>query len=187
MLISKPKKHDVLVIAVLCLVLALFGCGDDSNDSAASGNNEEASNLQSQLIMDKIALAVVPGAWEAVTVTALDGDGAEETWEVASGDTDIAAVAVAGDQVTVTGIALGETILMLTSASGAERDIPVKVYSPLYLDVGEFIIGFVDEFEYRWHDGGSGGDYDGSFWHPVVPDDSWHALGSIGFTGYFPA
>jgi len=36
---------------------------------------------------------------------------------------------------------------MLTSASGAEQDIPVKVYSPLFLDVGAFIIGFVDQYQ----------------------------------------
>ena len=76
MLISKLKKHDLLVIAGLCMVLfAFYGCGDDSNGSDATGNDEEASSLQPQLIIDKIALAVVPGAWEAFTVAALDGDG----------------------------------------------------------------------------------------------------------------
>jgi hypothetical protein len=50
-------------------------------------------------------------------------------------------------------------------------------------DAGDLTIRYVTNFEKRWKDIGSGGKYDGSFWHPVTPD-GWYALGSLGFKGY---
>ena len=48
---------------------------------------------------------------------------------------------------------------------------------------GDLILGFTTEFSWRWDDGGSGGSYDGSFFHPEPPS-GFHALGSLGFKGY---
>jgi hypothetical protein len=83
----------------------------------------------------------------------------------------------------VTGLSYGTANVTITSTSEKTVSIPVKVYNHYILDVGELLVTFTDQYEYRWHDQGSGGAYDGSFYHPVT-EDGFRALGSLGFSGY---
>ncbi len=50
----------------------------------------------------------------------------------------------------------------------------------------DLVIGFTTNFECRWHDAGSGGKYNGAFWHPVIPPDmaDFHPIGTLGWSGY---
>lgn len=48
---------------------------------------------------------------------------------------------------------------------------------------GDLVLQFTTGFTLRWNDGGSGGDNDGAFWHPVPPE-GFRALGSLGVSGY---
>jgi hypothetical protein len=139
---------------------------------------------EAQVSLDKIAVGVVKGGWEMIDVTAINERGEPDKWGVSSNDETIAKVSFAGNQITVRGVNQGETTLVITSASGVERTVPVRTYWPMELDVGDLTISYVDEFEYRWNDRKSKGIHNGSFWHPVVPK-GWHALGSLGFKGYY--
>jgi hypothetical protein len=50
----------------------------------------------------------------------------------------------------------------------------------------DLVIGFTTNFECRWHDMGSGGKYNGAFWHPIIPPDmaDFHPIGTLGWPGY---
>ncbi|MFW7382329.1 MAG: Vps62-related protein [Oligoflexus sp.] len=48
---------------------------------------------------------------------------------------------------------------------------------------GPLVLQFTSQFNFRWNDGGSGGSYDGAFWHPVPPPD-FYSLGSVGVSNY---
>jgi hypothetical protein len=128
------------------------------------------------LDVSKSAVAMVPGAWQAVEVWASDGEGDEESWTAETSDETIASLSISGDQITVTGESYGEATITVSSNSGLETEIPVKVYDPMVLDVGDLLITYVDEFELRgWSDYGAPPD---TWWHPVT-HDGWKALGSL--------
>jgi hypothetical protein len=50
----------------------------------------------------------------------------------------------------------------------------------------DLVIGFTTNFDCRWHDAGSGGKYNGAFWHPIIPPDmaDFHPIGTLGWSGY---
>jgi hypothetical protein len=133
--------------------------------------------------LSKIAVSMVPGGSESIEVRAIDETGALESWTAAADDEAVATVTPLDSIVVVTGVGYGSATVTITSESGAEREVPVRVYDPMVLDVGELTLKYVTEFTCRWHDGGSGGTYDGSFYHPVVAD-GFKALGSFGLRAY---
>ena len=51
------------------------------------------------------------------------------------------------------------------------------------METDELLITFAQTFEFRWNDIGSGGTWDGSFYHPITTD-GFYPLGSLGFRGY---
>lgn len=51
------------------------------------------------------------------------------------------------------------------------------------IQFGDLILAFTTDFSWRWDDRGSGGSYDGSYFHPQPPS-GFHALGSLAFKGY---
>jgi hypothetical protein len=128
---------------------------------------------------------MVPDGIENVLVLAKNKDGQVEAFEVESGDANIAGVTPVSDSVIqITGVNYGKTNITITSTSGATKKLPVWVYDHQVLDVGELLITFCDVFQYCWDDRGSGGDYDGSYYHPL-PDSGFKPLGSIGFRNYY--
>ncbi len=139
--------------------------------------------LEAQVSLDKIAVGVVKDGWETIDVKAMDERGESDKWTVRTNDEKIAKVWKDGNQITVEGVKQGQTTLVITGASGVERNVPVLVYSPMELDVGDLTIRYVDTFEFRYNDRGSGGKHSASFWHPKTPE-GWHALGSLGIKGY---
>ncbi len=152
---------------------------DADTDSAVDG--EDAG--KAELNLSKIVIGVFPDGNENLDVDAIDEQGDEDTWRATSMDETIATVSTAGSQLTVEGVKKGDTSIRIISGAGLEREIEVRVYDPHVLETDDLYIKYVDQFTWRWDDSGSGGDYDGNFWHPVVPD-GWHALGSLGIRGY---
>ncbi len=135
--------------------------------------------IAAHIVLDKIAVAMVPGRSETIKVRAVDETGMAESWTATSDDETIATVTQLDSIIAVTGVAYGNAVITLSGTSGTVRTVPVRVYDPMELDVGELTLKYVTDFTCRWHDGGSGGDYDGSFYHPVVPE-GYQALGSLG-------
>ena len=135
--------------------------------------------IPAHIALNKIAVSMVPGGSETIEVRAIDETGALEPWTAVSGDETIATVTQLDSIVVVTGASYGTTSVTITGESGAVRAVPVRVYDPMVLDVGELTLKYVTDFTCRWHDGGSGGRYNGSFYHPVT-EDGFKPLGSLG-------
>ena len=160
-------------------------CTADQNPRAVSVSSGETTETtfavtcagpDPRLDVSKVAVAMVPGAWQTIEVWATDAEGAEEGWTAETSNTSVASVSVSGNQITVTGESYGEATITATSDSGLEREIPVTVYDHMVLDVGDLLITYVDEFELRgWIDWGPPPD---TWWHPVT-QDGWKALGSL--------
>jgi hypothetical protein len=161
------------------MALAGVACGGGGDEDVPNGKPPSAA----QLALSKIMLGVVPDGSDSLEISALDKNAQKDTWEASAEDESLVSLSVVGDQLTITGLATGETFVNVTSGGGLERKLPVRVYDPYVLDMGDLLISYVDEFTWRWNDSGSGGDDDGGFWHPVVPE-GWHALGSLGVRGY---
>ncbi|MBN1655694.1 MAG: Vps62-related protein [Deltaproteobacteria bacterium] len=153
----------------------------ETEDAESDADGGEAGRVA--LNLSTISIGVFPQGHENLDIDARDEQGNSDTWSARSMDETIATVSQAGSQLTVNGLATGDTSVRITSAAGMERDIDVRVYDPYIFETEELLIKYVDEFIWRWDDSGSGGKYDGNFWHPVVPE-GWHALGSFGVQGY---
>jgi hypothetical protein len=141
------------------------------------------ATIDAHIVVDKIAVSVVPGGSEVIKVRAIDQTGVGESWTATSNDPAMATLTKLDSIVVVTGVDFGTTTITLVSESGVSRDIPVRVYDHMVLDAGELTLAFVSAFDCRWHDGGSGGDYDGSFYHPKLPE-GFKALGSLGLRAW---
>jgi hypothetical protein len=165
-----------------------IGCGDDS----PTGLDPDPTPTGSNMSFDKLGVAVIPGGTAMVGVNPLAGD--LEPFTVSSSDEGVATAtgssmtrqataAVPAGMITVTGVGHGSATITVSTDSGDEREFPVTVYDNTVLDAGELLIKFTDEFGARFNDSGSGADDDGDFYHPIAPA-GYHALGSIGFSGY---
>ncbi len=159
----------VLLIAIIC------GCDKSSTRSEGGG--------QSSILSSLICVSVIPGGTETIEITAVDPNGLPDTFEAICDDPDIATVMQDDSSIHITGVSYGTTAVTVMSGSGQTKSIPVQVYDHYVLDVGELLITFVDIYQYRWRDQGSGCVHDGSFYHPVT-EDGFRALGSLGFPGY---
>jgi hypothetical protein len=162
------KATKLLVLASLLIFSLTISCSDDSSNRVISPEPSGDPELQ----VDKIAVSVVPGGVELVTVTALDNDGVVETCTVLSSDESVVTVTQNNNVFMVTGQNYGHATVTVTSASGLTRGIPIQIYNPVILDCGELILTYTNTYVYRWHDAGSGGDYNGSYWHPEVVAES---------------
>jgi len=188
-------KIQSLSMIMICLLIAFMvaACEIKVMPPTNWGNKKSTGGdqvpLKAEVSLNKIAVGVVKDGWETIEVTATDKSGDPEKWDVKSKDETVAKAKgpenQIGHQLTVRGVNLGKTKLEITSLSGVKREVEVFVYSPMELDVGDLTISYVTKFEKRWNDSKSGGKYDGSFWHPVMPDPSWYALGSLGFKSYY--
>jgi hypothetical protein len=183
-------QSQLIIISSVIIAFMVAACEIKVMPPSKWGNQKHTNGdqvpLKANLSLNKIAVGVVKDGWETIDVTAIGERGESAEWTVKTSDETIARVSVAGNQIKVWGVNLGKTTLVISSISSSEkRTVPVYVYSPMELDVGDFTIRYVTNFKRRWNDRGSGGKHDASFWHPVMPDPSWHALGSLGFKGYY--
>lgn len=168
------KLLTFLAGIMLCLIIC---CSDDPT----SPNNPPPPNDSddSSLLIDKLTVSVVPQGVELVTVTALDSSGNADTFSAVSNDESIVTVTAGGNSFMVTGQAYGTASVTVTSSTGLTRVIPIQIYNPAILECDELILTFTSAYDYRWHDAGSGGSYNGAYWHPIPPE-GFYAMGSIG-------
>ncbi len=175
---SAPKFIRGLICFAFILALA-SGCGDSSTEPDGNGDIPDHSGIISSLL----SVSVIPGATATITITATDQNGSPDTYSASCDDGTVATITQSDSLVELTGVGFGEATLTVTGGSGSIKEIPVQVYNHYVLDAGELLISFVDTYQYRWNDQGSGGAYDGSFYHPIT-ENGFHALGSLGFRGY---
>jgi hypothetical protein len=150
-------------------------------DTAQTTFDATCSGPAPTLDVSQLGLGMIPGAWDTVTVRATSDSGADETWTATSSDPSIAAIAVSGNQLTVTGVGYGQATIRVTSKSGVERDIPVQIYDPKELNVGDLLLAYTDSFTLRgWNDENLPID---TWWQPVPPP-GWKALGSLEAVNY---
>lgn len=161
---------------VLVAALVTPGCGKDPVEPPPPPS-------KASIVLTQQAVAVVPGGTEKIVVASTNKSGQADQSTVSTSDGDIAGVSINADTITVTGVAVGSATVTVRNSDGHRHNLPVTVYDPTVLDVGGMEIKFVDQFVWRWHDAGSGGTYNGGFWHPVATD-GFHALGSLGLPNW---
>jgi hypothetical protein len=147
--------------------------------SESSTKPEERPPDEGSLLLSRLSVSVVPGATETIDVCAIGSTGAPDTCFVYCADASVASVSMSDSTIQITGVAYGSTSVTVTTGCGLHRTVPVQVYSPFILDVGELLVTYVDEFSLVWADHGSGAPNDVAFYQPALPD-GFRALGSLG-------
>jgi hypothetical protein len=169
-----------LVLLLIPCVSLLLGCGSDS----PTGPDAPLPPDESAILLNQLSVAMVPGAVAMISVEATDKLGQPVTCDATCSDANVASIVHSGNVIQVTGVDFGKATITVTSSVGLKKHIPVHIYDHRLLDAGELLISFTDQFSWRWDDRGSGGTYDGNFWHPI-PAAGWFALGSFGTAGYY--
>jgi hypothetical protein len=157
---------------VIVSVVVLSACSDSPTQPAPQPD-------QSSLMLSRLLVSMVPGGSETVTIFVTEEAGGLKACTIANSVPAVATATLTDSTISITGVACGLTEITVTSNRGIERRLPVRVYSPFVLETRDLLITYVDKFTLRWNDAGSGGDNDGSFYHPVTKD-GYHALGSLG-------
>jgi hypothetical protein len=178
------RKSIVLKRVVICLILSFTVFGLITCKKASTSGDPDNDPEKSTLLLNRLTVAVVPGGSETVLVSARDQTGTLESFTIEIADETIATISIKDTLFTITGVDFGKTEVTITNTSGKKQVLPVEVYNHKILETGELFITFADLYTYRWNDIGSGGKYDGSYYHPLPPD-SFYALGSLGFRGYY--
>jgi len=171
------RNQISIFLTIIALLFFIQGCDKSPTD------DDEPGIDQSNIFVSLLSVAMIPNGTETIEVTALDFDGAPDTYTAACDNEDVATVSQDGSTINVTGVDFGEAVITITGSSGLMKEIPVQVYNHYMLDTGELLITFVDQFNFIWNDQGSGGAHDGAFYYPVLPE-GYHALGSLGKPGY---
>jgi hypothetical protein len=159
----------------------------DEQDAASdwsAGHQIEIAPAESLLLVDPPSVKLVPGGTQVVLVTAADERGRPLPFSAECDDEDVATITVTDSSIAVTGLDYGTAELAVSCGAGLSRTFPVQVYDPQVLETDELIIAFVDSFQYRWRDRGSGQPDDGQYYHPVG-GDGFKPLGSVGWRGYW--
>lgn len=168
--------RKVALFAFLPMVFYI-GCKKDSP------TQPEPPQGQGTLLLGRLSVAVIPGGSESVTITARNPNNLRDSCWATCDASGIVNLSLTDSVLTITGVAYGSATVTVRSMCGQHRALPVQVYNHKVLDTGELLIAFVDTFQYRWHDGGSGQPIDGAYYHPVATD-GFRALGSLGQSGY---
>ena len=150
--------------------------GADGAGTGASGPGTPASASAFRAARSLVTLDT--GSQELVPVVSRNDAGADVPFTVSSdGDCAIAAAVPGAVSIVARTGTCAETITV-TSESGA-LTLLANVIDPMTMDIGDgLLIRYVDGYEWRWNDSGSGGDRDVTFWHPLTGGDGWFALGS---------
>ena len=154
------------IISLTTVVLLLFGCSKDKPTQPPAG--------QGSLLLGKLLVSMVPGGTEAVTVCATDANGSHSQCSITNSDPSVATATVSDSTIQITGLSEGTTNVIISS-SDRTCTLPVQVYSPFVLDVGELLITYTDSFALACDMALYG------YWKPIPPE-GFHNLGSFGNT-----
>ncbi|MFC1964314.1 Vps62-related protein [Chloroflexota bacterium] len=141
------------------------------------------SEQEPTLEVDTKIISVEVGKTGVIRVAASKDDGSPDTITAEASNDHASAIVAADGSINVVGSSLGEAELTIKSGSGLTKSAKVKVDDPMALTYKGLAITFTDQFKWMWDDIGSGGDYDGSYWHPI-PQKGYYALGSSGIRQY---
>jgi hypothetical protein len=174
-------KHNNLIQTIIYLLLFLSitivpGCKKSSTEPEPAGEDK------SELLVNSLSVALVPGGEQTVIVTAFDKDGNPGGFSVSSENSGIASVSKSDSIFTITGVDYGSTTITVTSFSGKSQEIPVKIYNPKILETDELLITFSQTFDLI---GSLGFPFStaGSFYNPVSTTDGFKPLGSLCISG----
>jgi hypothetical protein len=169
------KSHGWLLRAAVTLLLCtamMTACSDSPTDP-------DPTPEQSSLMLGRLVVSMVPGASESVTICAADAAGGPDPCTITNSNPAVASATLVDSTIRIKGLAIGTAEITITSGRGLQRTLPVRVYSPRVLETKDLFITYVDRYDLRWNDLGSGGTYDGSFYHPLT-QDGYKALGTLG-------
>jgi hypothetical protein len=167
---------EVFVKKVLFILMVtatlMYSCSHESPTKAPM--------VQGSILLNPLAVSLVPGGTETVTICATKTGGVPDNCTFNVSNPNVAAVTLSDSTLHITGLNYGTTDINITSLGGLDRTLPVHVYNPNVLETNDLLVTFVDNYSpVRWADWGSGGSNDGSFYHPVTTD-GFRALGSLG-------
>jgi hypothetical protein len=120
---------------------------------------------------------MVPGGSESVTICATKPGGTRDNCTIANSDPAIAAASLSDSTIQITGVSYGTTNITVASGGNLSCTLPVQVYTPFVLDVGELLITLADSFTLITHTVNNC-----SFWQPTAPE-GYNTLGSFGQVG----
>lgn len=165
----KQLNFDKLVFFLLISLVITIAPGCQKEPA------EPDSEDQSGLLVNSLGIALVKAATQTLSVTTVDKNGNPESFSVSSENSGIATLTQSNTTFTVTGVDYGSTKVIVTSASGKSKEIPVRIYDPQTLETEELLITYAQTFQDR----GSYASYSISFWHPIT-SSGFYALGSLG-------
>ena len=169
--VSVLRLSGILSACVLFSAIMMSGCSKSPTESSPPD--------QGSLLLSMLSVSVVPGGSETIYVCATSPGGGADTCSISCSDESVATVTMGDSTVQITGVAYGTANVTVTSNSGLSRTIPVQVYDPFILVVGELQVIFVDSFNFIWNDSPFDEGPEAGFFQPVLPD-GYHALGSLG-------
>jgi len=138
-----------------------------------------------KLMLDVKHLFMAPGDTDlALVLLAETSDGAADNVRVQVSAPDVVTATLNGEKIDVTAQADGHATIEVVSDTGARASFEVDVSAPRAINVkNQFQVGYVNQFELAYSDGGTGCEDDGTFWKPkAVPGFS--PLGVYGEPGY---
>jgi hypothetical protein len=151
----------------LAIFSTLIGCGPAATPTPSLAISRELTTLKQ-------------GATAEIKVSARDAEFDPVDFGV-SGGSSCLTYSRTGDSITLTaGMSPCAAELTIEAAStGLIQTVQVNVIDPLVMDIGNgLLIRYVNAYQWRWNDSGSGASQDTSFWHPVAPA-GYFPLGSV--------
>jgi hypothetical protein len=149
------------IFCLMAAALLIEGCSKESSTQPPA--------TQGTLLLDRLVVSMVPGGSETVTICAVKPDGNPDTCTITNSDPGIATATLSDSTIQITGLSYGTTNITVRNGNDQSRSLPVQVYSPFILDVGELLITYTDSFQNL---GGTG------FWKPIPPV-GFEELGSV--------
>jgi hypothetical protein len=98
------------------------------------------------LLLSRLSVAVVPGGGQDVIVQSTGPNGQPETCEAVCDNGSVAMVTLTDSVLHVQAGSFGKAVIHVTAPSGASADLPIEVYNPRVIDVGELLITYTDQF-----------------------------------------
>ena len=143
-------------------------------------NQDEPTLIIEKLI---VSIDINEDDIETVNINALDKKGVEESFTFIQ-DGNNSQIEIFQNSLSISGMSVGNDNITVFSESGLNQSFTIQVHDRFILDDGSgLLFAFVDQFDYKWYDEGTGADKDVRFSHPIIPDEekyeNFYAVGSL--------
>lgn len=174
---------SAMVVAGCGAVEQLTGTDDPTTDPTAGTSDPTAQPTAEPtappveaagatvLDVEYSVITLDPAQQQEIDVDALV-DGEPTTISASDPDSNCASIVPGADRIVVISGGSACTTNFTVTADGVDgsHDVTVNVVDPMSMDIGEgLVIRYVNDFQFRWHDGGSGADLDTGMYHPIAP------------------